>query len=80
MEPRDRIETLVKTKFGVMKERLTGETLYGGTAFGAHYQVPATELHGLLSDWPAAPKKTAEPDDRALRRSERGHPYDADLA
>lgn len=30
MEPSDRIQTLIKTERAVLKERLSGETLYGG--------------------------------------------------
>ncbi len=60
MEPSDRIQTLIKTKKGVMKERLSGETLYGGISSGATYEVPEEELESVLLDWPAAPKKTVE--------------------
>ena len=60
MEPKDRIETLVKTKAGAMKERMQGNMLEGGMAAGAKYEVPREELEPLLADWPPAPKKTAE--------------------
>ncbi|MDP8911925.1 MAG: hypothetical protein M3M94_07665 [Actinomycetota bacterium] len=60
MEPKDRIETLVKTKVSSMKERVSGNMMSGRAATGAQYQVPQEELEALLVERPAAPKKTAE--------------------
>ena len=56
MEPKDRVETLVKTKVSSVHKRMSG----GDAPTGARYRVEPPEVEAILAEWPAAPKKVAQ--------------------
>ena len=55
MDPRDCVETLVKTKASSLHKRISGNDSPAGTG----YQVEQADVEAILADWPAAPKKVA---------------------
>ena len=56
MEPKDRVETLVKTKASSVHKRMSG----GDAPAGARYRAEQPEVDAILAEWPAAPKKVAQ--------------------
>lgn len=54
MEPKDRIETVAKTKIGAMKEKATSG---GDDAPGTGHTVTQAQVNGIIENWPVAPKK-----------------------
>ena len=56
MDPKDRIETVIKTKLGALREKATGGE---DAAPGARYTISEAEVERITDDWPAAPKKIA---------------------
>ena len=56
MEPKDRVETLVKTKASSVRQRLGGEE----APAAADLRMGHEQVEAILADWPAAPKKVAE--------------------
>ncbi len=56
MDPKDRVETLIKTKASSIHKRVAGND----TPAGAGYRVEPADVAVILGDWPAAPKKVAE--------------------
>ena len=57
MDPKDRVETVAKTKAGAREEKAA---LGGQPAPGADYTVPAAEVEAIVETWPAAPQKMAK--------------------
>ena len=57
MDPKDRVETVAKTKAGAKQEKATsGEE----SAPGARFSVAQADVDAVIEDWPAAPKKMAQ--------------------
>ncbi len=56
MDPKDRVETLIKTKASSLHKRISGND----SPAGAGYQVEPADVEAILADWPAAPKKVAQ--------------------
>jgi len=56
MDPKDRVETLIKTKVSSVHKRVAGND----TPEGARYQVEQEEVEAIIAEWPAAPKKVAQ--------------------
>jgi len=56
MDPKDRVETLIKTKVSSIHKRISGND----SPAGAGYQVEQADVEEILAEWPAAPKKVAE--------------------
>ena len=56
MDPKDRVETLVKTKASSIHKRISGND----TPAGARYVVEQADVEAIFAGWPAAPKKVAE--------------------
>ncbi len=56
MDPKDRVETLIKTKASSIHKRISGND----SPAGAGYQVAQEDVEAILADWPAAPKKVTE--------------------
>ena len=57
MDPKDRVETVVKTKMGAQREKAsTGDQ----RAPGARYSVSQAEVERIIERWPPAPKKVAQ--------------------
>ena len=56
MDPKDRVETLIKTKASSIHKRIAGNDSPTGTG----YQVELADVEAILADWPAAPKTVAE--------------------
>lgn len=54
MEPKDRVETVVKTKVGAMQEKAGSGT---DDAPGKRYTVAQAEVESIIENWPPAPKK-----------------------
>ena len=54
MEPKDRIETVMKTKVGAQQEKSNSGS---EAAPGARYTVSQAEVEKIIEGWPAAPKK-----------------------
>ncbi len=57
MDPKDRIETLAKSKLSHIRERLAGAE--AGEAPGARFRVDPADVEATIADWPEAPKKVA---------------------
>ena len=55
MDPKDRVETLIKTKASSLHKRVAGND----SLARAGYQVEPAEVESILADWPAAPKEVA---------------------
>jgi hypothetical protein len=57
MDPKDRFETVAKTKAGAMREKASsGED----EAPGARFRVAHADVDAILEGWPPAPKKVAQ--------------------
>ena len=56
MDPKDRVETLIKTKASAIHKRIGGDE----APAGARYRVEPADVAAILADWPAAPKKVAQ--------------------
>jgi hypothetical protein len=56
MDPKDRVETLIKTKTSAMQEKMSGHD----EPPGAKYRVDQAQVETIIQNWPAAPKKIAE--------------------
>ncbi len=57
MDPKDRVETVAKTKIGAQREKASsGDESAPGAAFG----VPEADLDAVIERWPSAPKKMAQ--------------------
>ena len=57
MEPKDRVDTVMKTKMGAQQEKAsTGDE----SAPGAAHSVSQGEVERIIETWPPAPKKVAE--------------------
>ncbi len=57
MDPKDRVETVVKTKAGAREEKASsGEE----RAPGAALTVPQADVDAIIESWPAAPRKVVE--------------------
>ncbi len=54
MEPKDRIETVVKTKADAQQEKAGSGS---DAAPGARFTVSQAEVESIIEDWPPAPKK-----------------------
>ncbi len=54
MKPKDRVETVAKTKAGAQQEKLSSGK---EPAPGARYTIPEIEVEAIIENWPAAPKK-----------------------
>ena len=57
MDPKDRVETVAKTKAGAREEKASPADR---SAPGADYTVPAAEVDAIVERWPAAPQKMAK--------------------
>lgn len=57
MDPKDRIETVAKTKMGAKAEKASDGS---GSAPGVHHVVARAEVDRTIEEWPPAPKKVAE--------------------
>ena len=57
MDPKDRIETVAKTKMGARREKASGAD---ELAPGAAYQVAQGDVEAIIENWPPAPKKMAQ--------------------
>jgi len=56
MDPKDRVETLVKTKASSLQKRLGGDD----TPAAEGLRVGQEQVGAIIADWPAAPKKVAQ--------------------
>jgi anaerobic selenocysteine-containing dehydrogenase len=56
MDPKDRIEALIKTKASAMQEKMDGHD----QPPGAKYRLDQAQMEAIIQNWPAAPKKIAE--------------------
>ncbi len=56
MDPKDRLETIAKTKASARQEK--ADTRAG--APGEQFTVPLQDVEAIIESWPAAPKKVAE--------------------
>ncbi len=57
MDPKDRVETVAKTKAGAREEKASpGDE----SAPGAEYGVTQAEVDAIIENWPPAPKKMAQ--------------------
>ncbi len=57
MDPKDRVETVAKTKAGAMQEKASSAE---ERAPGAAYQVAQADVEAIIERWPPAPKKVAK--------------------
>ncbi len=57
MDPKDRVETVAKTKLGAQQEKSSSAS---ADAPGARYTVPRAEVDAIIEHWPPAPKKMAQ--------------------
>ena len=55
MDPKDRVETLIKTKASSLHKRIAGND----SPAGAGYQVAQEDVEAILAEWPASPKTVA---------------------
>ncbi len=57
MDPKERVETVAKTKMGAQEEKASpGDE----SAPGADYRVTQAQVDAVIESWPPAPKKVAE--------------------
>lgn len=56
MDPKDRVETLIKTKASAMQEKTGGHD----EPPGVQARVDRAQVEGIIENWPAAPKKVAQ--------------------
>ncbi|MDQ4144793.1 MAG: hypothetical protein M3198_13845 [Actinomycetota bacterium] len=54
MDPKDRIEAVVKTKVGAQQEKGASGS---EPAPGSHYELTQGQVEAIIEDWPPAPKK-----------------------
>jgi hypothetical protein len=57
MDPKDRLETVAKTKLAAKREQVAAGD---EPAEGARYRVPQADADRIIEGWPAAPKKVAQ--------------------
>ena len=57
MDPKDRLETVAKTKLAAKREQAAAGD---EPAEGARYRVPQADADRIIEDWPAAPNKVAQ--------------------
>lgn len=57
MDPKDRVETVAKTKIGAEEEKRSNADQQ---AAGAEYMVTEAQVEALIENWPPAPKKVAQ--------------------
>ena len=57
MEPKDRVETVAKTKMGAQQEKASSGD---ERAPGARYTVSQAEVERIIESWPPAPKKVVQ--------------------
>ncbi len=56
MDPKDRVETVAKTKAGAMREKGSDSE----SAPGSRFHLDPSQIRDFLEEWPPAPKKVAE--------------------
>lgn len=57
MDPKDRVETVAKTKAGAMREKGSSAD---DPAPGSAYRVAQADVDAIIESWPSAPKKVVE--------------------
>jgi hypothetical protein len=68
MDPKDRLETVAKTKLAAKREQVAAGD---EPAEGARYRVPQADADRIIEGWPAAPKKVAQSCSRSTARPTR---------